>query len=375
MKQKALLLVFIALILSIFIFFEKSTNAKLINTKLNQNNVAPIETFTPEEIQGFQFLQTKMQSPNGLIYYLVEKSPASYSMLESMGQAMEYAALIGDKNLFDNYSKIIDKYFKAPSGYYYWKIDIATKKGETASALVDDLRLVKAYYIANEKGLGKYDRQLEALSKIVFKFDIDSNGYPCDYYDGKAKQKANEVSLFYLDMEALEKLSKANTKWLIPYNNAKNILLSMPETFHGFYPQTFTIKNKSYVWAHSINMVENLYTAIDAYYAGRETRPFVNFLKKQIKIEKVYNYYNLDGTPIDSNESTAVYALAAQFLALNNESEAANWCYNRTMQFQISDESLFAGGFGEQDVGMVYAFDQLEALRMLRMVEIQNVSQ
>jgi hypothetical protein len=317
-----------------------------------------------------------MQSPQGLIYYSVEdKSFAAYSVLESMGQAMEYAALIGDGKLFDYYAEITDKYFQHPTGYYYWKIDVATKKGEPSSALVDDLRLFKAYFIANEKKLGNYDEQLEKLSEVILQSDIDDSGYLCDYYDGGTNQKATEVSLFYLDVEILEKLSRYNNKWLIPYHNAKDILLRMPENKYGFYPKTFKTKTKKYVWDTSVNMVENLYTAIDAYHAGKNTRALLTFLKAQIKKGKIYNHYNLDGTPVNQDESTAVYALATRFLALNNENAAVAWCYRRTLEFQISDEKSFHGGFGEKETGLVYAFDQLEALLMLRMVEIKNVSQ
>lgn len=376
MKKKVVFLVFLTIAFSTHVFFEKTADKEITNKNLRQDNVSIVEAFTPAEKQAIQFLQTKMQSSHGLIYYLVEqKSAASYSVLESMGQAMEYAALIGDKKLLNNYAKITEQYFKDPTGYYYWKIDVTTKKGETASALVDDLRLIKAYFIANEKNLGKYDQQIASLAEVVYKFDIDAEGYPCDYYDGEAKQKAREVSLFYLDVETLEKLSKVNNKWVLPYNNAKNILLSMPENKYGFYPQSFIIHTKQYVWGSSINMVENLYTAIDAHWAGKNIRPLITFLKKQVQKGKVYNHYRLDGVPVDQDESTAVYALAARFLALNNEMEAADWCSRRTLQFQINDSQAFAGGFGEQETGLVYAFDQLEALLMLRRVEIKNGSQ
>lgn len=374
-KKILLLLAFLALILIIqFIPVEKVTNAELTTTK--SNNLTCAKTLISEEKKGLQFLQTTMQSPDGLIYYLVEcKSAGSYCVLESMGQAMEYAALIGDGKLFNNYEKITNIYFKNQAGYYCWKIDVATKKGETSSALVDDLRLIKAYFIANENKLGNYNASLENVSEIIFKADIDANGYLCDYYDGVAKQKANEVSLFYLDVETLGKLSNFNKKWLIPYHRAKDILLCMPENEYGFYPKTFQISTKHYIWKPSINMVENLYTAIDAYNAGKDTRLLLTFLTMQVYKGKVYNHYNLDGTPTNQDESTAVYALAARFLALNNENEAANWCYRRTLQFQMNDQKSFAGGFGENDTGLVYAFDQLEALLMLRRVDVKNVNQ
>lgn len=349
-----------------FIFFQKATNTE----------ITAVKTVTPAENQGLQFLQTKMRSSQGLPYYSVEnKAPAAYSVLESVGQAMEYAALIGNKNLFDEYAGLADKYFKDPSGYYYWKIDVSSKKGDPSSAFVDDLRLVKAYFLANERKLGNYDKQIEKVSETIFQFDIDGNGFPCEYYDGKAKQKASVIPLFYLDVDTLRKLSQFNNKWLNPYQQAKDILFNMPENNHGFYPGEFKIPSKQYTWGSSVNMVENLYTALDAYDAGRDTRTFAAFLKKQVTAGKIYNHYYLNGKPVDENESTAVYALAARFLTLNNEKEAAKICYRRTLEFQVKDNQAFYGGFGESTTGLVYAFDQLEALLMLRMVEATDVSQ
>ena len=85
--------------------------------------------------------------------------------------------------------------------------------------------------------------------------------------------------------------------------------------------------------------------------------------------KKIANWYNFDGSVKDENESAAVYALAARLFWLNNDSKYALWCYSKVLAFQIEDVSDFGGGFGDQDSGMVYAFDQLEALLMLRMVQ------
>jgi hypothetical protein len=60
---------------------------------------------------------------------------------------------------------------------------------------------------------------------------------------------------------------------------------------------------------------------------------------------------------------------------MNNERKAADWCYHRTLDFQMNKQEALDGGFGEPETGLVYAFDQLEALLMLRMVETKNDSQ
>lgn len=377
MRKKVVILGLIAvLIVTVqFMFLNTVTNAKLTKMSLKSYSAVNKEP-SEEEAKAAQFLQLKMLNSQGIIPYLVTGgSPATYGVSESIGQAMEYAALLGDATLFAKYAAIADRYFKAPTGYFYWKIDIASHKGETSSALVDDLRIAKAYLFANEGNMGDYREQIAKLAQAIYEFDVDANGYPCDYYDGALQKKADEVSLFYLDVETMEKLSKVNPKWSVPHNKAIQILVNVPDNRYGFYPQTFKINAKEYVWPASVNMVENLYTAMDVQYAGKSAAALVQFLKGQIKKGKIYNHYNLDGTSAGEDESTAVYALATRFLAMNNERKAADWCYHRTLDFQINEQEALEGGFGEPETGLVYAFDQLEALLMLRMVEIKNDSQ
>lgn len=380
MKTRKKVIILVILAVSIItmqcIFLNTAANTKLAEMGVKKSYSAANKEPNGEEVKAAQFLQLKMQNSQGIIPYLVNKgSPDAYSVSESIGQVMEYVALLGDAALFAKYAGIADKYFKAPAGYYYWKIDIASKKGETSSALVDDLRIAKAYLFANEGNLGDYNEQIKKLAEDIYEFDVDAKGYPCDYYDGTSQKKANDVSLFYLDVETMEKLSQVSPKWSAPRDNARQILLDMPENQYGFYPQSFKINAKEYVWPASINMVENLYTAMDAQYAGKNTAALVKFLKGQVRKGKIHNHYNLDGTPAGEDESTAVYALATRFLAMNNEKKAADWCYYRTLDFQISDKEAFGGGFGEPETGLIYAFDQLEALLMLRIVEVKDDTQ
>ena len=332
-----------------------------------------MKLLSPEEQHGVRYLQDFMQTPEGIIYYLVDKkAPSSYSVSESMGQAMEYAALVGDRNLFEYYARVTDENFKIQGSYYTWKLDIASKKGETTSALVDDLRIARAYFAANDRWHA-YDGELNKLSAAILSTDIDKNNYPCDFYDGEAKEPANMVSLFYLDTLTMQKLAKIDNRWNSVAGHARAILISMPENDYGFYPQSYEIDTQKYQWSDPVNMVENLYTAIDALEAGKNTALFREFLKHQIHKKRIYNRYNTDGTPFEKDdESTAVYALAARFLYMSDEPEAADWCYSRMMDFQVEEGKHFAGGFGDEDTGMVYAFDQLEALFTMRTVDFRN---
>lgn len=364
------------LLLAGFVLMAGPFPQPLTEAKVRQSYAAATKAPTEAEVNAFRFLQKNMRNKQGIIPYLVkDDGPENYSVSESMGQAMEYIALIGDAALFKEYAAATDTYFRDSSGYYYWKIDVKSKKGETSSALVDDLRIAKAYFIAREKKLGNYEATLQRLAQEIYRFDVDEQGFPCDYYDGASQKKANLVSLFYLDVETMAKLSQVDKKWQLPLEQANRILQNIPENQHGFYPQSFQIDTRQYLWPSSINMVENLYTALDVQQSGKSTAALVNFLKQQIKQGKIYNHYHADATVADPNESTAVYALAARLLFLNNEQAAAEKCYQRMLDFQIEEKQKAAGGFGDPETGLVYAFDQLEALLMLRTVDVKDDSQ
>ena len=94
-----------------------------------------------------------------------------------------------------------------------------------------------------------------------------------------------------------------------------------------------------------------------------------------MKKGKIVNHYKLNGAPAVDDESTAVYALAVRFLMREHETEAAARCYQRLVDFQIQAPDQFAGGFGDADGGLVYAFDQLETLLMLQTMGAANVGE
>lgn len=84
---------------------------------------------------------------------------------------------------------------------------------EQISALVDDLRIFKAYYLAAQNNMGDYSKQLAYVSESIYKFDSDGK-YLYDFYDDRSQQKADYVSLFYLDMNSIDMLKAYDKqKW------------------------------------------------------------------------------------------------------------------------------------------------------------------
>lgn len=367
-RKKLIFLSLLVFVIVLYSLFSKKY------TGINFAGAAIQRELSSQELEAFHFLLDKMQNENGLFYSWVEPEKKSDDvLLEAMGQSMEYFALLGDKRLLEHYMEITNHYFISARGYYFWNIDIESKSSKYyVTAFVDDLRLAKAYFIFRSNYPESYNRQLRILSNKIYKFNVDKNKYPCDFYDSKMKQKSNELSLFYIDVETLQNLSIFDKKWSLPYTNALSVLTLAPENENGFYPKNFKINEQDYCWEDPVNMVENLYTAINAFHAGKDTSKFVDFLKEQINKGIIYNKYNLTGSGATEDESASIYALAARFLHLNKEEEAARWCYEKTLLFQITEKSPFSGGFGDEESGSVYSFNHLETLLMFRHLDIQN---
>ena len=319
------------------------------------------------EASAWQFVENRMLDANGVVHYLASPGGnSSNAVVESMGQAMEYLALAGDAESFARFADATDRYFKDARGYYYWQIDLATGQPSRVTALIDDLRLFRALYTANEKGLGDYTARLRTLAGDIYDFDVNDSGYPVSNYDESSDTKASSVNLFYLDVDTMGKMASSDPRWQEPFERGRTILLQMPESAYGFYPPRFNVRNKQYASRSQANMVENLYTAIFARDAGRDASAFARFLMTQVAGGKIYNVYDESGGPVHKEgESTAVYALAARFLEGSGEKEAAKWCRDRFLSSQIAT-GTFAGGFSMDTDQSVYAFDQLEALLALR---------
>lgn len=360
------------MIMLVFCLFVNTVNCSPQGNNTKRQQEQAIMAKSVDDERGFAFLKKTLQDQNNVIIYSVnQEGLADYGVSESMGQAMEYAALRKDKQYFDLLAVQTNKYYLSQAGYYYWKINSTNYTGEQISALVDDLRIFKAYYLASKNNMGNYSEQLEAVSESVYKFDSDGK-YLYDFYDDRSRKKAEYVSLFYLDMNSIDMLQEYDKqKWQEIWETARELLQKMEKRENGFFPVSFNYINKEYIWNETgVNMVENLYTALNLYNADGDVSSLLKFMRRKIRSDqKIANWYNFDGSVKDENESAAVYALAARLFWLNEDKKHALWCYNKVLAFQIEDNSDFGGGFGDQDSGMVYAFDQLEALLMLRMVQ------
>lgn len=238
---------FIAImVMMVSCFFVNTVNCNPQGNNTRKQQERAILVNSVDDERGFIFLKKKLHDQNDVIIYSVnQQGLADYGVSESMGQAMEYAALRKDRQYFDLLAAQTDKYYLDRAGYYYWKINAENYAGEQISALVDDLRIFKAYYLAAQNNMGDYSKQLAYVSESIYKFDSDGK-YLYDFYDDRSQQKADYVSLFYLDMNSIDMLKAYDKqKWQELWQNSRELLQKIEKREYGFYPVAFSYSEKN----------------------------------------------------------------------------------------------------------------------------------
>lgn len=93
--------------------------------------------------------------------------------------------------------------------------------------------------------MGDYSKQLAYVSESIYKFDSDGK-YLYDFYDDRSQQKADYVSLFYLDMNSIDMLKAYDKqKWQELWQNSRELLQKIEKREYGFYPVAFSYSEKN----------------------------------------------------------------------------------------------------------------------------------
>lgn len=317
-----------------------------------------------EEKQAAIMLKDEMIGEKGLIFQKIEQGKVMDAyLLESMGQVLEYADYTGNKKLKDETLRLIFKYFETREGYLSWQI--YEGKPQKATALIDEMRILKVLMQGERDKEAEY--YIDVIKESLHNFSLQEGRW-VDFYDARCREKADQISLFYIDVETMEMLAKDDTRFYKPFKYAKTILMNSPVNEYGFFPQAYDYKRKEYVYDSSVNMVENMLTSMHYFKTGGDIKPFISFLKSELDKGHIYNYYHYDSTPLKKEQSTAVYALACQLFMQTGDTLYVDMCYEKMLAFQIKEGDL-KGGFGDLFSRTVYAYDQLEALKTIRMKE------
>lgn len=241
-----------------------------------------------------------------------------------------------------------------------------TDKGEQypVNASLDDLRILRSLIVAKANFETKdYDKDFQDMSANFIKYSTNE-GLLIDFYDEKNDEKSQEISLFYLDYRTLGylyQLHGIDAKYLqYQVNLAKGGYIS--DDF-PLYHQKYSYKSEEYQDGETINIIESLLTIRYLAEIGEAEQSSLDFVKEHVAKGTLFNAYDLNGNPVDKNQSAASYAIAAIIGYFTDDDELYRQSISILENFQTTDATnAIYGGIGDPLTKEVYSFNNLMAL-------------
>ncbi|UQZ34031.1 hypothetical protein C2I18_11115 [Paenibacillus sp. PK3_47] len=370
------LIIFAALLVSVALLASCSTHesrpiptSKAVPSEVPSPVQDPFAMQHPQEAaQLLDFIETQLSGPDGIYTNLLDTDQSDEAatghevLSESASLIMRSAVLGGNQELFDRHWSIARAVFDMDGGFSY-RYSPKLEKQYPVNAAVDDLRLIGALYDA---GKAFADRSYtEEADKYALRFYSNNvkDGYLKDFYDNYYKNTNEFITLCYINLSVLQKLSIPDGLRGILLHNMTGILQEgyLSNEF-PFYETRFDYRTGKYS-SENINTVESLLSILNLTEMKRQNPRSITYIKEQVEAGTLYGQYTRDGQPANDIRSTAIYALAAMIGAEAGDDDLYQAGLARMNEFRITDpDSPLYGGFGNPDTGEAYSFDNLMAL-------------
>lgn len=319
------------------------------------------------------FIDTKMTDSDGGI-------KTNYKNLESEGDITKGHTVLSEsegmmllyyleKNDRDNFNKtlsFIENYMRLPDKLISWRVD--GKQKTNTSATIDDLRIVKALLLADERW-GGFNYRIKAISiSRAINEKLIENDLLSDFYDGY--NKSNITTLCYLDLPTIKYLSNIDYKWKKVYNESDKILKGGYISDNvPLYKKFYDRKTKSYDTDEDVDTLLSLIVLLNKAEVSEDISKSMDFLNAKFnKDGAIYAKYDSKiGNKKSNIESTSIYALIVRVCEVTGNKELYNKALKKLESFQVMDKnSVLYGGFGDVKTLDVYSFDNLNALLAYR---------
>jgi hypothetical protein len=366
-KLSSTVILILLIVASIFSF--SLVRDYLLGYRMQKALEEAIENSITPEKDILSFIRKNFIDSRGLIGSEVRNDKLmEYSLLESMGQLMEYALIKKNGRLFDITWRITKRYFLSPRGYLYWRINRRTLSQDDSTSLLDSLRvaysLIRAYETFTDE---RYLKDGIHIAENIIRFNTYNN-YLVDYFDGRTENSSRSISLFYLNLKMLSKISQYIPGFKALYGGSKKILEGAIKISSGFFPTEYNISSDRYYIPSKVNMIEQAYIAMNI---GdyNSIKPFVSFIDREMEERgKICNSYYWSGKEATVDESPGVYmSLSLLFLNLGVR-ERADMFFSKIQRFKSEDY-----GFGDYKNRDFYVFDQLKALILLASIKEYDI--
>lgn len=302
-----------------------------------------------------EFIDRWLQNENGTIATYIQDGETEdedhvqgrEALAETLGLFMYYALEKDDEILFKRFYTQLNVYFLEDSGFVNWKLMENGTSDVEANALIDDIRIMHALVLAHEK----WDEEQYILTAVSISDYLKEHnvmeGIYTNFYDKKFDYASSEISLSYIDVQAMNDLVEYDLLDADVVAETTQVLLNAPLD-NGFYPLSYNVVKDEYKFSDDVNIVDQAILAYHYAQIDNPSKEFRDFIKGEMKDRGlVHGMYNRETkTPTVDYESPAIYGFLILYALEIGEDKLANNIYKRLKEFQVtSRNSDYYGGY------------------------------
>lgn len=314
-----------------------------------------------------QFVRNQLLTDDGGVRMNVNTStsgaPSGHDILsESQGLLMEYANLSGDTELFDLAYSYVKNKLDVNDLMRWYATDRADSPARV-NALLDDLRVLNALS-DQQQTTGGYTQEIASRAEAIAQYNFDSDGHLIDFYTFEDGTRAHQITMCYLDWQALSILEEQ-----IPWR--KSSIEAAAQILDGaylgdefpFYANFYDYEKQSYDTG-SLNMAEAMLTLLHQAEAGKLPDASLAWLKKQMSGNGIWARYDIHGNVVPgyNYQTPSIYAITGLIALVCDDQELLTQSVSRMEDFRCFSEGDPLNGAFAETLDGVSSFDQCMAL-------------
>lgn len=324
----------------------------LVSNCLSLNSVSAAAPGSPTE----SFIIGKLYNPNQTIATRLTDGSSSLdpnmaggreALSESLALWMTYAVRKNDKSLYKTSYDLLNKYFLAPEGTVYWKLNQDGSSQVSTNAMIDDHLIIEALYKGySQWNVPAYKQTADKLSNASKTKNI-VNGYFVDYYDFNSGYQPNQLTLSYIVPGALTQMLNNQQIDNAIWSRQIDLLNTLPMD-NSFFPKTYDVVTNQFTYDSTINMIDQVYIALHRAEAGTSSPALYNLIKTDFyKSNRLISSYDrITKAPVSDLECPAQYGLTILYALQVNDKSFALDLYKRMIALRVSDKSSpYYGGY------------------------------
>lgn len=346
-------------------------------------SVTQAATRTKLETNMTNFVQNQLADSDGVLYTSYKAGQTGgtqQEITETNGLWLLALAMSNNETTFDTaFNGIVSRFYDSATQTFNWQSLGADHTITAGSASIDDLRIIQALMIMNQKQPNN-DRTawLNRLIDGFTKYDLNAYYQMIDGYSSSGGQE-KQIRLDYLDLSTLKAVYEAKGLGATgdtAYNQQLKLIkdsyisdkLPLFATYYNYSTGDYQVNGDTA--AGQINVTDGLLTMLNLAKVGELPTTSLNWLKAHTADRSIYNDYNIaDGTPVSKSDAASNYAYVAQIAAATGDTDLYNQALTVLKSMTSDDDSTDSPltpsdplyGSTQYD-GESYAFNDLNML-------------